>query len=591
MEQNYNYTDKLGKKQSYFGTQEAANAYAQKQGWTTSYSALGNAGITAPLGSQEATNQLLAKSKELLSQPIDVTDLKNGTGLKVPNSTGSTPDLYNAKSTTEFLRIKSEQDQKKADEAKAEADALKAKTQQEEQSWLSKIFSQKTTEQKREEEYAEAGINVSDYIAQRNADIASLDSLYSTYDSVSAQIDKQVNQILSNAGGSQNFLSGQEARIRREGNAKLSAISGTINSKLAIMTAKDQSFTTAKQFADQAVDDYTYDLKTDLENFKLLKENNAAALADLDKEYTDALDSAENAKFQELTIKEAELKTVLDLAIQYPDAPWPTDLSKLTPAEAAQIAGQRGPELTQNVITNADGSQDLISYDNQGNVMNRVSVSGATPIPTPIPADTLSVDAWVDLLAKGQTQIYNIPLNIRNEVVTRAAEKGIQILSPTFAKASADAQSSFNAANSQLNLIDNATKDVITATTLYGLAGQTISNIISKTPLVGAILQPKFKIFNDSVNAFVSMLTRAAGEKGVLTDVDVARVRKALPNTDDTVETATQKMNNFRGLLEAIKSGAADAYSAQQFGLTIKSGTGSTVSGGTNNNDPMGLGL
>ena len=82
---------------------------------------------------------------------------------------------------------------------------------------------------------------------------------------------------------------------------------------------------------------------------------------------------------------------------------------------------------------------------------------------------------------------------------------------------------------------------------------------------------PEYKIYGDSIDAFLSMLTRAAGEKGVLTNVDVGRIKKALPDLNtDTIYTATEKMKNFRGLLESIKNGTIDAYTAQQFGITPK---------------------
>ncbi len=264
-------------------------------------------------------------------------------------------------------------------------------------------------------------------------------------------------------------------------------------------------------------------------------------------------------KIQKATTKEEALQIAQQAGIYQQQT---TDTQEFTrvkqivashPGEWGNAADQIDREFGQGTATKYDDY--LKSVYQKGNVSS---------------TGNASVDAWVDLLSKGQTQIYNIPTNIRNDVITKAAERGVQILSPTFAKASADAQSSFNSAINQLSTIETNANKVITAQGLGGLLKQGTQSTISKIPYVGAALQPAFKLYNDSVDAFTSMLARAVGEKGMLTDLDIARVKKALPQPTDTAELAKLKLDTFKSLLNSIKNGAVDAYSAQQLGITVK---------------------
>lgn len=72
-------------------------------------------------------------------------------------------------------------------------------------------------------------------------------------------------------------------------------------------------------------------------------------------------------------------------------------------------------------------------------------------------------------------------------------------------------------------------------------------------------------IYKSSVGAFLSQLTRAAGERGVLTNQDVERIRKALPTFLDTKASAAKKFD----IIEGIFNEAQDRFTAAlqtQFG-------------------------
>jgi hypothetical protein len=52
---------------------------------------------------------------------------------------------------------------------------------------------------------------------------------------------------------------------------------------------------------------------------------------------------------------------------------------------------------------------------------------------------------------------------------------------------------------------------------------------------------PEAAAYQNTVEAFMSRLSRASGERGVLTDQDIKRIRKAIPGFYDTSETAAQQ--------------------------------------------------
>ncbi|MEK6878644.1 MAG: hypothetical protein AABY22_03500, partial [Nanoarchaeota archaeon] len=55
--------------------------------------------------------------------------------------------------------------------------------------------------------------------------------------------------------------------------------------------------------------------------------------------------------------------------------------------------------------------------------------------------------------------------------------------------------------------------------------------------------------YKRTVEGFLSRLSRATGEKGVLTDQDVARIRKAIPTFYDTPEVAARNFNTIKDII------------------------------------------
>jgi len=129
-------------------------------------------------------------------------------------------------------------------------------------------------------------------------------------------------------------------------------------------------------------------------------------------------------------------------------------------------------------------------------------------------------------------------------------------ITPTFAGKIAEAKSSFAAADSMLDTIEEAAKKVVTAKGWTGVPSQYVGATL------GAITRanPDAAVYLATRDAFASMLTRAAGEKGVLTTQDVQRIINALPSTGDTVEIANRKLEQLRSLYTSIRDASIKAY-------------------------------
>ena len=66
--------------------------------------------------------------------------------------------------------------------------------------------------------------------------------------------------------------------------------------------------------------------------------------------------------------------------------------------------------------------------------------------------------------------------------------------------------------------------------------------------------------YKDTKDAFLSKLSRASGEKGVLTDKDIERISKALPRFTDSPETAARKIQTVRQIIGDAVSAKLSTY-------------------------------
>ena len=119
-----------------------------------------------------------------------------------------------------------------------------------------------------------------------------------------------------------------------------------------------------------------------------------------------------------------------------------------------------------------------------------------------------------------------------------------------------EAIANFNSADQLLTQIESLSQSVIIAENAEQIPSQYIRGNIDAI----AKFNPQATVFLSSIDAFSSMLTRAAGEKGVLTTMDVQRIINALPKLTDTKASANLKIKTLRSLYSSIKEGAIAAY-------------------------------
>jgi hypothetical protein len=80
---------------------------------------------------------------------------------------------------------------------------------------------------------------------------------------------------------------------------------------------------------------------------------------------------------------------------------------------------------------------------------------------------------------------------------------------------------------------------------------------------------PEAALYKDIKDAFLTTLSRASGERGVLTDKDIERLDNALPDFNDTEDLARRKMQEVKDLLYN-RLGISESDAAELLGLEEK---------------------
>lgn len=184
-----------------------------------------------------------------------------------------------------------------------------------------------------------------------------------------------------------------------------------------------------------------------------------------------------------------------------------------------------------------------------------------------------NIDTWANGLMTGQFNLSNVPMGLRDAALSRVAELGGSVVSTAFAGKAKEAISAFNTAEQMLSSIESLSVPINTGGNFV------TANIGGLMKWIGGTTgaSKNAKLFMDEKKAFLPMLTKAAGEKGVLTSQDVQRIENALPTINDRKDVAEAKLANLRKMFSDIKYGTVSAY------------TNPLPSGGTNTSDPLGI--
>jgi LysM repeat protein len=274
--------------------------------------------------------------------------------------------------------------------------------------------------------------------------------------------------------------------------------------------------------------------------------------------------------------------TFYNLSQTYPDAKivWDDSLTPQQNLTNAQKAASESPSFqaknTVYAINPLTGEPTIISKMGGGNT------------PTPTTPTTVDTNTLAPELKSALTSVSGIQFFDSSKVTSaqlpylqRAAqEMGVPLLSKEDANKIQDSFQSFSSANSLVNQIVNLTSSVLTAPD--NAAAQTVQ----AANLKAIELAPSFstnnaaKQFISARNSVLSLLTRAAGEKGVLTNQDIERVAQALPSYSDSATLAAQKAANFSSVLQSVLTGAISAYIGTPAAASAAGGSSVATIGG-----------
>lgn len=172
-------------------------------------------------------------------------------------------------------------------------------------------------------------------------------------------------------------------------------------------------------------------------------------------------------------------------------------------------------------------------------------------------APSQTVQSWVNRVASGSANISNVPLGIRNEVVNAMDAQGVQVLSST----QRNTLSELSKASEIVGQLDSQLKQLNLGSGLLG-------RITKGAELfLGSQLQTSEEaaLFQSLKEGLLSTLSRATGERGVLTDQDIQRARNLLPKLTDSKEVASGKMEQLEALFGAFENKAVSTFT-QTFG-------------------------
>lgn len=167
--------------------------------------------------------------------------------------------------------------------------------------------------------------------------------------------------------------------------------------------------------------------------------------------------------------------------------------------------------------------------------------------------------SWADLIIKGQADLSNVPLGIRNQVADAIGGSG-ETLVPKKAR---DTIGALNAASAIVDQLEGMSSLVPRGTGVGGRLIQGAKNI------AGAMTQSNTPAaqYNSTAAGVLANLARAMGERGVLTDQDIARVQKQIPTLRDSRELERSKFKALRELLAEFQQRAVRTYTTKGAGL------------------------
>lgn len=300
---------------------------------TQQYKATGN---TSPTSDYTA----LQSASDIKQQPAFQYNETTGTE---PDISGSVADIAGYKASTKSL-----QDSIARFQAQYEAN------QKQSESILDKISGKKSVTDYQTEIKNQLGYDPEQYLADRQTDIAEIESLQKTYET--ALQSKQMALLNDQSqAATTGFVNKAMNRTEKEFNIKLNSIAGAINTKNAIISLKDQSYEKATNYINKAVENYTAKLKNEVDQYEQLRQDNAELLAEMSDVDIKIFDAAQAEAEREYETRKMEMNQIGSLMTKYADAGWTTnDLQNLSLGEALEKASMSPTYQNEQISSEMD---------------------------------------------------------------------------------------------------------------------------------------------------------------------------------------------------------------------------------------------
>lgn len=374
------------------------------------------AGVTAPLGSAERSRQLIEAANIALgkaSAPSNVSGINQVSNFQMPDNSPSFGNTTNASAGTSALGTMFETLMKQQQDYQSQLKEAQKQQEKQTSSFLNKIVGSKSPSDVRSDAMSQTGINPTEYFAEEKAAIEEIGKLNEEYNAVKAAKDQQI-ALTNDKLGSMNFINNQIAQIERNAAPQLNRISADINSKAAVLQAKQGRFNEAQDYINQAVQDATADLKYNYDLFKTFYDINQDTISRLDDKYQSAFSQALNLANQEYARSYEEKTSIAELMIKYPTAGISINDSLGSAAAKAGRVAPAGEFKTQEI----GGTLYQIEQDASGRVIGYKPIIGGSNSG----GGSADVDTYAQSYLNGDIEITSIPEKNRAAVLKKANE-------------------------------------------------------------------------------------------------------------------------------------------------------------------------
>lgn len=348
------------------------------------------------------------------------------------------------------------------------------------------------------------------------------------------------------------FITGRQKAIEQRG----LALEAPLQAKAALMQAKRLASLESSKF------------KLEQESGKLsaLREASKPVSVAMGSSLVNPLTGKTVASGGSYTDKQA-YDTFFNLAQTYPDAniQWNDAITPQQNLQAAQKAAQASPSFEAKQTVYA-----INPLTGEPTIINKRAGAGTVFGGTPAPATGggLTETNLAPELKSALTSVSGVKFFDASKVTSgqlpylqRAAEKmGIPLLSKEDANKVQESLQSFSSANALVEQIISLSSKVLTASNSAGSQTAQAARLKAIELAPALSTDDDAKQFISARNSVLSLLTRAAGERGTLTKEDIARISEAMPSYSDNKELAAQKAANFSSVLQSVITGALNAY-------------------------------